>query len=265
MITKIDGIILSKVPFKDRHAVCHILRRNGKKISVLFYGGLGGGKKKSSSILELGSALKLELYHHRSTDHLYKSREWSPLWRHENIRRQYRSFTHLCFYLEFLQKVAVSDDLSDEDQRCKNTGSLFSVGSNAIFFLEKSCVDRHYNPYFASTLFLSKLLIAEGLFPEIHNCIVTGEKIAQKMQCLLLNDLGGFAMTHSLGRSPSSTYNGETHLMLRSFLHNTSLLNYQTIEENRPLETSCFYLLLDYCLYQFHLTQKRFKTLGTLI
>ena len=219
-------------------------------------------EKKSSSILELGTALKLELYPNKTTDHLYKSKEWSLLWRHENIRKHYRFFSHLCFYLECLQKMAVSDDLVEGDEKWKNSGGLFSVGSNAIVFLEKMCIGKQYSLYFASTLFLSKLLITEGLFPEIRHCIVTGEKIESSKECLLLNDLGGFAITHSLGKYPTSTYNQETHSLLRSFLQKISLINYQDIEENSLLNESCFYLLLDYCLYQFHLTKNNFKTLS---
>ena len=265
MINKIDGIILSKTPFQERHAICHVLRRNGKKISVLFYGGLGGGKKKISSILDIGTALTLELQRSRATNCLYKAREWAPLWRYEHMRKYYWALTHLCFYLEFLDKVAVSDNLSEEDKECQNTGGLFSIASNAIVFLEKKCAHKNFDPYFSSTLFLSKLLVVEGLFPEINRCIVTEEEITPSTPSLLLHDLGGFAMVHALGRNHPSSYSNKTHFMLRSFLQKSSVAQYQDMVDSAILNQSCFNLLLEYALYQFHFTKNQFRTLKYLL
>ena len=52
MQTKIEGLILSKVPYDERHVIANLLLRSGRKVSVVFYGGRGGGKKQKSSILD---------------------------------------------------------------------------------------------------------------------------------------------------------------------------------------------------------------------
>lgn len=73
--TKIEGILLSKLPYKDRHLICHMLLRSGKKVGVIFYGGAGGGKKMKSTNLELGHMIKVELKHSNKNKELYSLAE----------------------------------------------------------------------------------------------------------------------------------------------------------------------------------------------
>ena len=90
MQTKIEGILIRKIPYQDRHIIGTLLLRSGRKVSVLFYGGQGGGKKLKSSTLELGHMLRVELGRSKSTSDLYRAKEWSPIWIHEKIANNWR-------------------------------------------------------------------------------------------------------------------------------------------------------------------------------
>ena len=48
MQSKIEGIVTSKIPYDERHIIANVILRNGKKVSVVFYGGRGGGPKQKS-------------------------------------------------------------------------------------------------------------------------------------------------------------------------------------------------------------------------
>ncbi len=76
MNTKIEGILLSKLAHGERNLLVKLLLRSGKIISVMFYGGRGGGEKKKSSVLEIGTMLKVELARSKSNSELYSAKEW---------------------------------------------------------------------------------------------------------------------------------------------------------------------------------------------
>ena len=45
---RLEGILVQKTPYQDRHVVGKILLRNGQLLTSLFYGGQGGGKKNET-------------------------------------------------------------------------------------------------------------------------------------------------------------------------------------------------------------------------
>ena len=259
-----EGLVLQKTPFQERHLICHLLGRNGQKFSVLFYGGRGGGPKKKASVLDLGAMLKMELHYGRRTHHLHKAQEWSLLWRHKNIRTSHKAFSLMCFYLEMTAKMAPEDNLFEQGKGEGGHTGLFTVLGNALFLLEKTCRKENHNIFFSLLLFLSKLLIAEGLFPEIHRCIITGERINSGEQCYLLNDYGGFAKVHALNKKDLSPHGLEIHGRLRIFLIKTARTKYLDMVEEVSIDRPCFDLLLDYGLYQFHFEKNNLKSLDHL-
>ena len=261
---KIEGLILSKIPFQERHMVCSLLGRNGRKISVLFYGGQGGGPKKKSSNLDLGTMVWVELSPSRSTERLHRAREWDTLWRHEKIREHYPTFSHLCFYLEVMAKLSPEDDLFGEEAQVEGHRGLFRVASNGVYLLEKNMNQRTRNLFFESSLFLGKLLIAEGLFPEVGRCILTGEKLDDSQGFFLLNDLGGMALGHALGAGHDSPYPLAVHQSLGPFLQEVARRPYHHVGPRASVNRASFELLLDYCLYQFHLARGDLRTYGAL-
>ena len=88
MRVKIEGIILAKNLFKERDLICRLLLRNGKQVSVLCYGGQGGGRRMKSSLIELGHLLSLEISRFRRNHQgMYSSREYSLVWHHRYLRK----------------------------------------------------------------------------------------------------------------------------------------------------------------------------------
>ncbi len=181
METKFDGIILSKHPFQDRHLLGRVLLRNGKKISVIFYGGRGGGAKQKPAHFELGQLVHLELKKSNTAkqDALYQSLETKVQWQHEYIRNHYQGFLLLCFFLEIIEKIAPEDNLVDPNwgMSMENAG-LFRVLSNGIVFLDHNLKKQQFIKEFDASVFLTKLLIEQGLFPNRESCAVCGENLS---------------------------------------------------------------------------------------
>ena len=102
MQTKVEGLVLSKIPYDERHLIVNLLLRTGRKISVVFYGGRGGGKKQKSSIIELGFMLSVELSQAKTNTEVYHAKEWNMIWHHDLIRNNHNAFYLMCFFLFFI-------------------------------------------------------------------------------------------------------------------------------------------------------------------
>ena len=256
-----EGLILDKVPFQDRHLICRLLVRSGEKISVMFYGGRGGGKKKGPCVLDLGTMVRVYPVVGRATGGLYKSRQWSVLWRHEGIRDCYRSFGLLCFYLEVAAKMALEGEGSGGGGSGSYGRRLFLATGNALRLLEENSRRRDRRPYFESSLFLAKVLIAEGVFPEVFRCVATGDELPLDGAARLVNGLGGFVGADRPEGGGPSPFALDIHAKLRAFLALAARTKYADVAEDPAIDAGCFRLLLDYGLYQFQLEEGDFRTL----
>src|SRR5690606_37672537 len=107
MNTKVEGIVLTKHPQGERNLVVKLLLRSGKVVSVMFYGGRGGGEKKKSSVLELGTMLKVELARSRSNSDMQSAKEWEAIWMADKVRTDHIAFYALCFIVQVAAKVAI--------------------------------------------------------------------------------------------------------------------------------------------------------------
>ncbi len=199
METKVEGILISKIYYKERDILGKLLLRSGKKISVIFYGGRGGGKKKKSSILELGYMLKVELG--RSSIDLYPAREWTLLWSHRSIRNDYRQFSVMCFFLEMAQKVSMEDDLKDTWRDSdKDSEGVFNVISNSIFYLDQEETSRGKGRVSSQiTLFISKLLLVNGLSLQLDSCCFCGGVFTTDLKYSLYPLEGGIICNNCSG------------------------------------------------------------------
>ena len=204
--TKIEGIILSKLPYKERHLICNLLLRSGKKISVIFYGGRGGGKKHKSTVLELGRMLRVELKQSSKQRDLYSAKEWTLLWSHERIRSNHNAFYLMCFYLELLSKISqveIMDGHSKSFESCQEGN--FRVLSNALVFLEDSLKDNLFQKEAALSIFMGKLLLEHGIFPHLSTCCLSDEALTDHSDVALLPEEGGFAFS-SLAQGDIARY-----------------------------------------------------------
>lgn len=266
MQTKVEGVILSKTPYQDRHLICRVLLRNGEKISAIFYGGQGGGKKQKSSLLEVGYLIKMELTRAKTNAQIFSIKEWSLLWHHDEIRKNHRAFYVLCFFLELSDKLVVDANLFEGNYENEiNSESIFKVLSNAIFHLEKRVHLGKLDFQVDVFVFLSKILIQEGIFPERNHCVLSGENLKEVMQLVLLDEQGGFAdsscVNEDMHDSRLSTIQATElwHLLCR-----VALSKYTQINDFENVEKIFSSRLIDYLFYQVNFEKREFKTLSLL-
>ncbi|ATH09007.1 hypothetical protein BIY24_13940 [Halobacteriovorax marinus] len=265
MMTKVEGIILSKTPYKDRHLVCRVLLRSGEKISAIFYGGQGGGNKKKSSFLELGHLVKVELTRAKPGVSIFSVKEWSPSWHHKSIRENHKAFYLLCAFLEISDKLVVDADLHEGHyQDLVDKDSMFKVLSNAIFYLEKNTLERDQ---FSADLFhfVSKTLIEQGVFPERNNCVLSGASLHELSQLTLIDEHGGFADTTCLNQDMrDGRFSAEEGKIMWNFLCQVALKKYSELQETKEIPLSYSNRLLDYLCFQVQMSRNDFKTLSLL-
>jgi len=191
--TKVEGILLNKIIFKERDVIGNVLLRNGKKVAVRFYGGKGGGHKKKSSILEFGHLLSLELVRsHRIDPDLYSSRDWKLQWYHQGIRKNFKSFYLMCFFLELIDKLAVTQNLKSTFQEDEEQKGIFGVLSNALYYLDHSSICENFQAGAHSFIFLSKLIFELGVSPNLERSTLSDIPLNEISSMQLLNDQGGF-------------------------------------------------------------------------
>lgn len=263
MKTKIEGILTRKIPFQERHVIGTLLLRSGRSLSVLFYGGQGGGKKHKASTLELGYMMKVELGHSRSTSDLHRAKEWLPLWSYEHIRLNHRAFSLMCLFLEIMSNISPEESLHDSHSEFDDTmEGLFRVLSNAVVHLEERTKLKKCDPYSELTIFLGKLLIEQGVFPIRDNCTFCDRPLEKLAQIYLVTDHGGFSCgectTQIEGAVTSSSREGRE---LWELLGSVANQRYQELNELKLENRDVVHTLLNYFYYQFQFQPHNFKSL----
>jgi DNA repair protein RecO len=257
MRTKVNGIILGKVPYRDRDVIVKLLLRNGKRITVLFYGGRGGGKKKKSSEVEIGHLLELEVIRKKNTgEDFYSSREWKGLWVPEKIRDNYPAFQVLCFITDILGRVTVTDDLWQEDEKgpLQHEGP-FRVASNALFYLEEALKKNDFDPASHTFIFLAKLLFELGLSPNLDTCLFCEKPIESGSGEVLSFSEGGFAC----GKCTST---GEVVRAseLLGFMRKVAKLKFSQYASLGSIPSHTVRIFFDFFCYQCPLPSNEIKT-----
>ncbi len=265
MQTKVEGLILSKTPYQERHSIARLLLRNGKRISVMFYGGQGGGAKKKGTTLEIGNMLRLEVSQGKRTDHLYKAREWMALWYHKQIRYQHKAFYLMCFMVELIEKLSIDDDLHDANRLEIEEASsgLFSVLSNAIFSMDQRLEVDQFKMEGDLCFFLAKLLIEQGVFPQMHNCCLCSHQIQTERSSVLLPEKGGFACEQCMHGHDG--HRDMDHFDLHQDLLKISQTKYIELKNYQIKAVGVERILVHYVLYQMHMRPSHFRSLSLLL
>lgn len=270
MKTKIEGILIRKTPYQDRHIIGELLLRSGRTVSVLFYGGQGGGKKQKSSTLELGYLIGAELAHSKSTSTLHKAKEWQPKWLHQSIRSQYQAFCFLCFALEVITKVASPESLHDANSDFdKDQEGLFKVLSNALFYLDQRCTLEGFSPVNEMIIFLGKLLIDQGVFPIRDNCLFCDIDLEKEDHLFLMADQGGFSCSECYANMKEERgVNGKFDRDGRELWELLGIVAQHRYGDLGKINSSGQRIgqqLFHFFSYQFQLKKADFKTLDSLI
>jgi DNA repair protein RecO len=248
----IEGILLKKIPYQDRHIIGTLLTREGTQVPVLFYGGQGGGKSARPSQLQIGFLIEGKSQRQnkkRDEDKLETCREWQVKWAHEKISKDHKKFYHLCFFCELMTFYSLG-----EGQSLDNNDEHFSLLSNAIFNLENI---EFKNEDYQKLIFyfLTRLIFHSGVYPDVNACAICGLELMGK-KVMLEATMGGFkcescADIH-LKRSD------ENLLGLLVHVKNFTFKNYRdlpTIEKGLMIKT------LHYLCDQFHLDYRKIQTL----
>ncbi len=265
MKTSLEGLLLYKIPYQERHVIAHLLSRQGRLASILFYGGMGGGKKKKSSSLELGHMLQVELAISRSTVEFYRAKEWRPLWVHKNIRHNYLAFSLMCFYLEVLRKISPAENLHDQNLQSVNLHrGGFRLLSNALFYLEKAA---RFDFRWELLVFLGKLLIEQGLFPQRQNCVFCERELNACSEVLLMFQHGAFACSECGGhegqkRMAREKSDGVLGRELWELLGLIAHRKYSDLANARPVQAGVLHTLFHYFCFQLHFQRREFKSVA---
>ncbi len=189
----IEGIVLSKTTYKERDLICDLLLRSGKKQTVYFYGGRGGGKNNKGSIIEVGFMLAVELGPKKKAveTSISIAKEYKLLWRADLIRNDFQAFYLASFYLEYITKIAVDHHAHEFDHEHHDEG-LFNVLSNALFYLNHSLENQSFDLHTHLFIFLAKLSAHLGITPSTDLCVFCDSHLAQENMCLFDHQNGGF-------------------------------------------------------------------------
>ena len=256
MNTKVEGIVLTKHPQGERNLVVKLLLRSGKVVSVMFYGGRGGGEKKKSSVLELGTMLKVELARSRSNSDMQSAKEWEAIWMADKVRTDHIAFYALCFIVQVAAKVAIEEDLHDESQSYDDHSmGIFRAVSNALVHLEKMVSDKSFHPSGEVALYLGKMLIELGVFPDLKHCMVCGVDLSNFKQLLLSSEHGGF-VCHNCSHGDAAQFN------LWRLMNEVAVKKSPEITPEATFARVSLERLWDYFCFQSHLEPRDFKTLA---
>jgi DNA repair protein RecO len=253
-----EGIILKKIPVKEKDLMLVVLLRCGQKISIYIYGGQGGGKTHRSGQLQLGNLLEFHLQPNKTglqTD-VHSVKNWNVKWAHQKLRHNHLAFYSICFELEVMAKVSLEIPL-DLDQDSQQQG-MFNVLSNAIYHFDQMLDDRVHLPHQQVVMFMAKLLHHLGIYPEVEFC--------QFCQCELknnpprLNMEGGFICSECAQGQKTEVQDAIVHSLLWRIRH----MRFEQFAELHSVDKKTIERMLQYLCFQMQLKPSDFVSLALL-
>ncbi len=248
-----EGLVLSKLPYKDSHLICRLLTRQGYKDSILFYGGLGGGKKSKPSFLEVGNLIQFTPANSKRYSDLSGCKEYKVQWQHKNVKGHFRAFFLRNFIVELVDKISVE---SQEDEMLGDE-KYFSLLSNAIFYLEDSVMNNKFSLPQQLALFLGKLIQHCGVYPDYQNCSFCDHPLSQNEKPILDFAQGGFSCKACQEDSIIPRIQEVWFWEYFSTIKNVSYKDYEHVE-NYSLQA--LKQVLSYFLGQFQIGQHELKS-----
>lgn len=262
MQAKIEGIILNKTLWRERDLIVSMLLRNGKKISVVFYGG-AGGKKPKSKVIEWGHLLAVELKKSaKASQSLWNASEYSLKWSPMLIRENHQAFYLMCFYLEMAQKLAVEvSHEQNEDFFESEYSGLFRVLSNGLFYLEDALKKNKLDIASHYFLFVAKLCFELGVSPHLQECFFCHGKLSLAESLQLSNKDGGIVCDQCQDKTQDErrVYAGQGKMLWQGLVWSWQS-RYDQYESLKIESLAQAHGLLDYLLYQFHLSPTDIKS-----
>lgn len=255
----IEGILVRKTPFQDRHLIGDLILRNGKKQGVLFFGGMGGGKKVKPNNLEIGKLYSISFKTPIKGD-LIQTKEWTLKWSHEKIRYDYWCFVLLSLICEISSQTAIpqEDLLNDNDSQY---AGLFNVLSNGIFYLENNNIPQH--DYHFISFFIGKFMADFGIFPQIEHCTDCENLLIKYAPSFFDLEKSGF--TCGSCPLPEGESLDSEHLRLTLGLSKSlTWKNFNSGMDKLKINSEQVKQLMNYLIYQLNIDNNNLKTLSSL-
>ncbi len=249
---KIEGVIFNKRAVKDNDVIISVLLRSGQRVSIYCHGGQSARRGKAS-LLELG--FMNSYVTSGSPDKTLRLMEISSIWQHKNIRYSYELLSALSFICELIDQVTVQhcEDVRGDKQ-------LFNYCSNAYYYLDQIDINKRFNILF---LFLVKLMLQQGIFPALSNCMLSQEKLSTERPIILSAEHGGFVTHDALSRiidNRAIALNDDRALLL--LLREYVVGSFKEASSLSLTYSSYLYQILLFYCYQIGIDLKKFKTLS---
>lgn len=252
-----EGIVISKIPYKERDLIVKLLLRNGLVAGFYAYGGQGGGKGQKPTLYELGVMMKLMVRDRRSSfgdGYLMVVSEASRSWQPSFIRHDVQAFYLSCLFFEIIQKFALV--YHPESHENQDQEGIFSVLSNALFYLDESLNKKNFLPEQQLGLFMIKLLWHLGIIPDTDSCGYCAQDLLGSqgvsflpaqgqfacLQCVTGENEKGFLLR--IKKGCQTKYQEYTQLTEMSFQETDKLIHYFCHHFHlRPVELRSYSLL----------------------
>ncbi len=192
----VEGIVISKIPYKERDLIVKLILRNGLAGSFYIYGGQGGGKHQKPSQFDVGLMMRIKIkksqsYRHGNSD-LMMVEESSVIWSPQKIRYNVEAFYLMCFFFELIQKFALNFDQNETFEDNEHDG-IFSVVSNALFFMDQALCKNDFNFEQHALIFFVKILFHLGIIPNLESCSFCSKDLEKFSRVSLIFQSGQFA------------------------------------------------------------------------
>jgi recombinational DNA repair protein (RecF pathway) len=256
-----EGLVTHKVPYKERDLIVKLMLRNGTMGSFYVYGGQGGGKHHKPTIFELGSMVKILIRSQKNSrvegQELMVAAETQRLWEPSFIRHNIEAYYLVCLYLEVFQKFAMNFQWGSSDYENNEHQGVFSVLSNALFYLNDALEKNHFQSHQHLTLFMIKLLFHLGIMPDTDHCSYCGTTLMEVsglsflpangqfacIQCVTAANERGFLLR--IKKAYQTKYQDYLELTGTSFLEADKLIHFFCHHfQLRPIELKSYGLLM---------------------
>lgn len=254
-----EGIVIHKTPYKERDLIVKLLLRNGMAGSFYIYGGQGGGKSHKPTIFETGSMIRLMIREQKTrldSSELMISAEHQRIWEPQNLRHDIRAFYLVCLYFELIQKFLVPFKTGESSLEDKDYEGVFSVVSNALFYIEDALKKKSFEASQHLTLFMVKLLFHLGIMPDTDQCSFCQTELMETPGVVFIPSSGQF------GCSSCSQGENEKGFLLR--IKKGYQTRFQDYEEFLGTNFPECDRLIHYFCHHYHLRPVELKTYSLL-
>lgn len=223
----VEGIVISKIPYKERDLIVKLILRNGFVGSFYVYGGQGGGKHQKPASFDVGLMMRVQIKkkssYRQTNSELFIAEESTAIWTPKFLRHNIQAFYLMCFYFELIQKFALNFDVENFKESIEQEG-FFSVVSNALFYMDHAISRNDFIYEQHAFIFFVKTLYHLGIIPELDFCSFCNKNLETFHRISLVFQNGQFACSECV-----TGENDKSLLLKLKKAYQTKFQDYSTI------------------------------------